>query len=125
MIPLSSCPPWRQLDRSGHAGDHDGLAVVTPRAGTRSTTIRDLTGTRSLDGCFPGLIRRHETTSRTWMYMHYVYRYFHMLNTTASRGMAIGSCRSEPMSTATAWLFSRDFPSTAPVFGCAPRAPEN
>src|SRR5579884_4393065 len=36
MIPLSSCPPWRRLDRSGPARDHDGLAVVTPRAGTRS-----------------------------------------------------------------------------------------
>jgi DNA (cytosine-5)-methyltransferase 1 len=40
MIPLSSCPPWRRLDRSGPAGDHDGLAVVTPRAGTRSILER-------------------------------------------------------------------------------------
>jgi putative transposase len=36
MIRLSSCPPWRQLDRSGLAGDHDGRAVVTPLTGTRS-----------------------------------------------------------------------------------------
>ena len=31
----SSCPQW-QLDRPGPAGDHDGLAVVTPLTGTRS-----------------------------------------------------------------------------------------
>jgi three-Cys-motif partner protein len=36
MIPSSSCPPSRRLDRSGPAGNHHGLAVVTPRAGTRS-----------------------------------------------------------------------------------------
>jgi len=36
MIPSSSCPPWQQLDRPGPAGDHDGLAVVTPLHGTRS-----------------------------------------------------------------------------------------
>ena len=35
MIQSSSCPQW-QLDRSGPAGDHDGLAVVTPLTGTRS-----------------------------------------------------------------------------------------
>jgi len=48
--------------------------------------------------------------------MHYVYRYFHMLNTTASRGMAIGSFRREPMSTAMARLFSRDFPKRSASF---------
>ena len=36
MTLSSSCPPSRQLDRSGHADDHDGLAAVTPRLGTRS-----------------------------------------------------------------------------------------
>src|SRR5713101_3051156 len=36
MIPSSSCPPWQQLDRPGPAGDHDGLAAVTPLIGTRS-----------------------------------------------------------------------------------------
>ncbi len=46
MIPLSSCPPWRQLDRSGPAGDHDGLAVVTPRAGTRSCPTRGYSSSR-------------------------------------------------------------------------------
>src|SRR6476620_563682 len=35
MIQSSSCPQW-QLDRPGPAGDHDGLAVVTPLTGTRS-----------------------------------------------------------------------------------------
>ena len=35
MIQSSSCPQWR-LDRPGPAGDHDGLAVVTPLTGTRS-----------------------------------------------------------------------------------------
>src|ERR1700726_3174899 len=35
MIQSSSCPQW-QLDRPGPAGDHDGLAVVTPITGTRS-----------------------------------------------------------------------------------------
>ena len=29
MIQSSSCPQW-QPDRPGPAGDHDGLAVVTP-----------------------------------------------------------------------------------------------
>jgi hypothetical protein len=38
MIQSSSCPQW-QPDRPGPAGDHDGLAVVTPLTGTRS--IRD------------------------------------------------------------------------------------
>jgi hypothetical protein len=38
MIRSSSCPQW-QLDRSGPAGDHDGLAVVTPLTGTRSDLI--------------------------------------------------------------------------------------
>jgi len=33
MIPSSSCPPWQQLNRPGPAGDHDGLAVVTPLTG--------------------------------------------------------------------------------------------
>ncbi len=33
MIPSSSCPPWQQLNRPGPAGDHDGLAVLTPLTG--------------------------------------------------------------------------------------------
>src|SRR6266496_2255437 len=33
MIPSSSCPPWQQLHRPGPAGDHDGLAVLTPLTG--------------------------------------------------------------------------------------------
>src|ERR1700751_3276970 len=37
MIPSSSCLPSRQLDQFGLAGDHDGRAVVTPLAGTRSS----------------------------------------------------------------------------------------
>jgi hypothetical protein len=36
MIRSSNCPPWRQLDRPGSAGDHDGRAAVTPLPGTRS-----------------------------------------------------------------------------------------
>src|SRR6185437_8092223 len=36
MIPSSSCPPSRQLDQPGLAGDCDGLAAVTPLPGTRS-----------------------------------------------------------------------------------------
>src|SRR3954454_23480999 len=36
MILSSSCHPWRRLDRPGSAGDHDGLAAVTPLMGTRS-----------------------------------------------------------------------------------------
>jgi hypothetical protein len=36
MIPSSSCPPSRQLDRSGPADDHDGLVALTPLPGTRS-----------------------------------------------------------------------------------------
>jgi hypothetical protein len=39
MIPSSSCPPWRQLDRSGPAGDHDGRAFVTPLVGARSNPL--------------------------------------------------------------------------------------
>jgi hypothetical protein len=39
MIQSSSCPRW-QPDRPGPAGDHDGLAVVTPLTGTRSTGLR-------------------------------------------------------------------------------------
>src|SRR5579875_240204 len=40
MIPSSSCPPSRRLDRSGPAGNHHGLAVVTPLTGTRSNLDR-------------------------------------------------------------------------------------
>jgi integration host factor subunit beta len=36
MIPSSSRPPSRQLDRSGPADDHDGLVALTPLPGTRS-----------------------------------------------------------------------------------------
>src|SRR5579875_571830 len=42
MIPSSSCPPSRRLDRSGPAGNHHGLAVVTPLTGTRSITTARL-----------------------------------------------------------------------------------
>src|SRR5690348_6786716 len=42
MIPSSSCLPWRRLDRSGPAGDHDGRAAVTPLAGTRSGDVGEL-----------------------------------------------------------------------------------
>jgi len=49
MIQSSSCPQW-QLDRPGPAGDHDGLAVVTPLTGTRSAQ----TPTQIL-GLFDGL----------------------------------------------------------------------
>ena len=40
MIPSSSCPPSRQLDQPGLAGDCDGLAAVTPLPGTRSGWIK-------------------------------------------------------------------------------------
>src|SRR6266700_3247321 len=43
MIPPSSCRRWQQLDRPGPAGDHDGLAVVTPLTRTRSS-LTALTG---------------------------------------------------------------------------------
>ena len=39
MILSSNCPPSRQLDRSGTADDHDGLAAVTPRLGARSRRL--------------------------------------------------------------------------------------
>ena len=36
MIRSSSCPPWRPDSPAKPAGDHDGLAAVTPPDGTRS-----------------------------------------------------------------------------------------
>src|SRR5690349_17803766 len=42
MIRSSSCPPWRQLDRPGTAGDHGDRAAPTPRHGTRSWKVMSL-----------------------------------------------------------------------------------
>jgi hypothetical protein len=48
--PIIKLPEW-QLDRSGPAGDHDGLAVVTPLNQLQHVLAPQTRGDRLTPGC--------------------------------------------------------------------------